>query len=55
MTAADFRACTSALIIYDSATDQIQYDTDGIGGGAKVQIAKVSAGRVLDHTDFIIL
>ncbi len=59
LTAADFRAGTSALdaselIIYDSATDQIQYDANGIGG-AEVQIAKLAAGRVLDHTDLVIL
>ncbi|MES2443844.1 MAG: Calx-beta domain-containing protein [Pseudomonadota bacterium] len=39
-------------IVYDSATGNIYYDADGVGGAAAVQFAKVTAGTALTRADF---
>ena len=56
--AAAFRAGSVALdaddrILYDSATGQIRYDADGIGGTAAILFATVTSGTLLTSADFI--
>ena len=56
--AAAFRLGASALdaddrILYDSATGQIRYDVDGIGGTAAILFATVTSGTLLTSADFI--
>ncbi|MDQ4086491.1 MAG: M10 family metallopeptidase C-terminal domain-containing protein, partial [Pseudomonadota bacterium] len=58
ISAAAFRAGTEAAdandrIVYDSATGNIFYDADGNGDGEAILFAKVDAGTVLTHADFI--
>ena len=55
--AAAFRAGSVALdasdrILYDGVTGQIRYDADGIGGGASILFATVTAGSALTAADF---
>ena len=45
----------SDRIIYNSATGNIYYDADGIGPGAQVLFANVSAGAALTNADFFIV
>lgn len=42
-------------IIYDSATGKLYYDADGIGGGAQVLFAQLTAGTALTTADFLIV
>lgn len=46
---------TSQRIVYDSATGNLFFDSDGSGATAQVQFAKVTAGIVLDVNDFIMV
>lgn len=53
-----FRAGTAAVdagdrILYDSATGQIRYDPDGVGGAAAILFAKVDPGTALTNADFV--
>jgi len=59
LSASAFRAGTDAQdaddrIIYDAATGRLYYDADGVGGGAKVLFALVTAGLELTSGDFLI-
>ncbi|MES2444680.1 MAG: M10 family metallopeptidase C-terminal domain-containing protein [Pseudomonadota bacterium] len=52
-----FRAGSTAVdaddrILYDSATGNIYYDADGVGGADAVLMAHVAAGTTVNHTDF---
>ena len=56
--AAAFRLGTTALdaddrILYDSATGQIRYDVDGMGGTAAILFATVTSGTSLTSADFV--
>ncbi|WP_439613216.1 beta strand repeat-containing protein [Reyranella sp.] len=44
-------------IIFDSATRNVSYDADGVGGAAAVVFAKIQnlSGGILDHTDFLVV
>jgi Ca2+-binding RTX toxin-like protein len=42
-------------IIYDSATGKIYYDADGMGGGAKILFAQITAGLALSNADFSVV
>ena len=58
LAGAAFRAGTAALdaddrILYDTATGQIRYDADGIGGVAAILFATVTPGLVLTNADFV--
>ena len=60
LAASAFHAGSSAhdlsdRIIYNSATGNIYYDADGIGPGAQVLFANVSAGAALTNADFFIV
>ena len=57
LAAAAFRNGAAAVdaddrIIYNSATGQIFYDSDGVGGAAQILFATVSAGTALTNADF---
>ncbi len=45
----------SDRVIYNPATGAIFYDADGSGKAAQVQIATVTAGLDLNHTDFFVI
>lgn len=45
---------TSQRIIYNSANGGLYYDTDGLGGAAQVQFAKLSTGLAMTNADFVI-
>jgi len=58
LSAAAFRAGAAAVdaddhIIYNSATGQIFYDADGVGGAAQILFATVDVGTLLTRLDFI--
>jgi Ca2+-binding RTX toxin-like protein len=42
-------------ILYNSATGQIWYDSDGTGAAAKILFATVVAATSISHTDFVIV
>lgn len=44
-------------IIFDSATGNVSYDADGVGGAAAVVFATIQnlSGGLLDHTDFLVV
>jgi Ca2+-binding RTX toxin-like protein len=42
-------------ILYNSATGQIWYDSDGTGAAAKILFATVTAGTSISFTDFVIV
>jgi Ca2+-binding RTX toxin-like protein len=45
-------ADASDRIIYNSATGQLFYDSDGVGGAAQVLFAKLDPGLALTNADF---
>jgi Ca2+-binding RTX toxin-like protein len=58
LAAGAFRAGTVSVdaddrILYDSATGQIRYDADGVGGAASILFATVTAGTALTNADFV--
>jgi len=58
LAAGAFRASTAAVdaddrILYDSATGQIFYDSDGVGGVAAILFATVTPATVLSNADFV--
>jgi Ca2+-binding RTX toxin-like protein len=58
LSASAFRIGTSAgdtsdRIVFDTSTQRIYYDVDGLGGAAQVLVATVSSGLVLTHADFV--
>jgi Ca2+-binding RTX toxin-like protein len=42
-------------IIYNSATGQLLYDADGVGGAGALLFANISGGPALSASDFIII
>jgi Ca2+-binding RTX toxin-like protein len=57
LAAGAFRAGVAAVdaddrIIYNAATGQIFYDSDGVGGAAQILFATVVAGTALTNADF---
>lgn len=46
---------TAQRIVYDSATGNLFFDSDGSNATAQVQFAKVTAATVLDVSDFIMV
>ena len=57
LAAGAFRAGALAVdaddrILYDSATGNIYYDADGVGGADAVLLAHVAGGTTVDNTDF---
>ena len=44
----------SDRIIYETDTGQLFFDSDGVGGGARVQFAVLSAGLTLTNADFFV-
>mgnify|MGYP001189145845 CR=1 FL=1 len=60
LAAAAFRVGASAgdatdRIIYNAATGQLFYDSDGIGGVAQIQFATLTAGLALTAADFKVI
>ena len=60
LAAANFYAGSSAhdaddRIIYDSATGNIYYDSDGNGANAQVLFAQVNVGTALTNVDFMVV
>ena len=60
LSAAQFRVAATAQdandhVLYDSSTGGLFYDADGNGGGARVQIATLTAGLALSNQDFLIV
>ncbi|HWT13086.1 MAG TPA: pre-peptidase C-terminal domain-containing protein [Allosphingosinicella sp.] len=58
LSAAAFRVGASAAdasdrIVFDTSTQRIYYDVDGLGGAAQVLFATVSGGVVLTNADFV--
>ena len=41
-------------IIYETDTGRLFFDSDGVGGAARIQVAKLAAGLVLTNADFIV-
>ena len=59
LAAGAFRVGTSALdaddrILFDSATGQIFYDADGIGGAGAILFATITGGTAVTHADFVV-
>ena len=48
-------ADASDRILYNEATGMLIYDSNGTGGGGAVLFARVSAGLVLTHSDFLVV
>ncbi|HEX8640075.1 MAG TPA: hypothetical protein VF704_02850 [Allosphingosinicella sp.] len=44
---------SSDRIVYDSATGQLFYDADGVGGADQVLIARMATGLALTNADFV--
>lgn len=44
----------SDRIIYETDTGRLYFDSDGVGGTARVQFATLSAGLALANTDFVV-
>ncbi|MBD1998808.1 calcium-binding protein [Leptolyngbya sp. FACHB-541] len=60
ITADQFRLGSSAQdssdrFIYNKGTGAVFFDADGIGGGAQVQIARVSTGLAMTNKDFFVV
>ena len=44
--------CSDDRILFDSATGQIRYDADGLGGASAILFATVTLGTALTSADF---
>jgi Ca2+-binding RTX toxin-like protein len=58
LAASAFRTGSTAVdgddrIIYDSATGEVFYDADGVGGVAQILFATVDPGTALTNADFV--
>jgi serralysin len=42
-------------IIYNDATGELFYDSDGVGGVAQIQFATLSTGLALTNLDFLVV
>ena len=48
-------ADASDRIIYDSASGNLYFDHDGLGGDAQIRFAKLAIGLALDNLDFVVI
>ena len=60
LSAEQFVLGTDALdcndrILYDSASGNIFYDSDGFGGSVAIRFAQVSGSPALTHLDFLVV